>query len=198
MPELRKDPVVGRWVIISTERARRPSDFAAEPVRPRADRVRVLRRPRAPDTAGDSRGPPARRSAERAGLDLSRRAEQISGAPDRGRAGARGRRPLRPDERRRRARGRHRDAAARRVARRALGRRGRRRALRVPRAHARSEEGSAVRLRPRVQESRRGRRRLAGASALAAHRHADHPDHGVRGARGLGPVLRPEGALCLV
>ena len=27
MPELRKDPVVGRWVIISTERARRPSDF---------------------------------------------------------------------------------------------------------------------------------------------------------------------------
>jgi UDPglucose--hexose-1-phosphate uridylyltransferase len=31
MPELRKDPVVGRWVIIATERARRPSDFAPEP-----------------------------------------------------------------------------------------------------------------------------------------------------------------------
>ncbi len=29
MPELRKDPVLGRWVIIATERARRPSDFAA-------------------------------------------------------------------------------------------------------------------------------------------------------------------------
>ncbi len=29
MPELRKDPVVGRWVIISTERARRPSDFVS-------------------------------------------------------------------------------------------------------------------------------------------------------------------------
>ncbi len=28
MPELRKDPVIGRWVIISTERGRRPSDFA--------------------------------------------------------------------------------------------------------------------------------------------------------------------------
>jgi len=28
MPELRKDPVVGRWVIIATERAKRPSDFA--------------------------------------------------------------------------------------------------------------------------------------------------------------------------
>ncbi|HEY3346491.1 MAG TPA: galactose-1-phosphate uridylyltransferase [Nitrospirota bacterium] len=29
MPELRKDPVIGRWVIISTERAKRPSDFAS-------------------------------------------------------------------------------------------------------------------------------------------------------------------------
>ncbi|MEJ2633922.1 MAG: galactose-1-phosphate uridylyltransferase [Calditrichia bacterium] len=28
MPELRKDPVLGRWVIISTERGKRPSDFA--------------------------------------------------------------------------------------------------------------------------------------------------------------------------
>jgi UDPglucose--hexose-1-phosphate uridylyltransferase len=36
VPELRKDPVVGRWVIIATERARRPSDFVTEPVRPRA------------------------------------------------------------------------------------------------------------------------------------------------------------------
>jgi UDPglucose--hexose-1-phosphate uridylyltransferase len=27
VPELRKDPVVGRWVIISTDRAKRPSDF---------------------------------------------------------------------------------------------------------------------------------------------------------------------------
>ena len=37
MPELRKDPVVGRWVIISTERARRPSDFQRDPVRARGD-----------------------------------------------------------------------------------------------------------------------------------------------------------------
>jgi UDPglucose--hexose-1-phosphate uridylyltransferase len=28
MPELRKDPIVGRWVIMATERSRRPSDFA--------------------------------------------------------------------------------------------------------------------------------------------------------------------------
>ncbi|MBD3219474.1 MAG: galactose-1-phosphate uridylyltransferase [candidate division Zixibacteria bacterium] len=30
MPELRKDPIIGRWVIISTERGKRPSDFASE------------------------------------------------------------------------------------------------------------------------------------------------------------------------
>src|SRR5579863_7705886 len=27
MPELRRDPVVGRWVIMATERSKRPSDF---------------------------------------------------------------------------------------------------------------------------------------------------------------------------
>src|SRR3989338_3945837 len=31
MPELRKDPIVGRWVIISTERAKRPNDFVTKP-----------------------------------------------------------------------------------------------------------------------------------------------------------------------
>ena len=35
MPELRKDPVVERWVIIATERARRPMDFAPEVIPPR-------------------------------------------------------------------------------------------------------------------------------------------------------------------
>ena len=35
MPELRRDPVVGRWVIISTERSRRPSDFAVAPRHPK-------------------------------------------------------------------------------------------------------------------------------------------------------------------
>ena len=28
MPELRKDPISARWVVVSTERGRRPSDFA--------------------------------------------------------------------------------------------------------------------------------------------------------------------------
>ncbi|MBN3038453.1 MAG: galactose-1-phosphate uridylyltransferase [Candidatus Omnitrophica bacterium] len=30
MPELRKDPVIGRWVIIATERAKRPEDFKVD------------------------------------------------------------------------------------------------------------------------------------------------------------------------
>ncbi|MGH7893988.1 MAG: galactose-1-phosphate uridylyltransferase, partial [Candidatus Binatia bacterium] len=29
MPELRKDPLTGQWVIIGTERPRRPADFRA-------------------------------------------------------------------------------------------------------------------------------------------------------------------------
>src|SRR5437660_7429435 len=33
MAELRKDPIVGRWVIISTDRAKRPTDFVREGVR---------------------------------------------------------------------------------------------------------------------------------------------------------------------
>lgn len=33
MPELRKDPVIGRWVIISTERGKRPLDFSGRPKR---------------------------------------------------------------------------------------------------------------------------------------------------------------------
>ncbi|MEW5700867.1 MAG: galactose-1-phosphate uridylyltransferase [Candidatus Zixiibacteriota bacterium] len=33
MPELRKDPVNGRWVIISTERGKRPSDYPQQPPR---------------------------------------------------------------------------------------------------------------------------------------------------------------------
>ena len=35
MPDLRRDPIVGRWVIISTERSGRPHDFAQmQPIRP--------------------------------------------------------------------------------------------------------------------------------------------------------------------
>ena len=31
MPEFRKDPIIDRWVVIATERSRRPSDFAPPP-----------------------------------------------------------------------------------------------------------------------------------------------------------------------
>jgi UDPglucose--hexose-1-phosphate uridylyltransferase len=32
LPELRKDPITGRWVIIATDRAKRPTDFIRQPV----------------------------------------------------------------------------------------------------------------------------------------------------------------------
>jgi UDPglucose--hexose-1-phosphate uridylyltransferase len=35
LPELRKDPITGRWVIISTERGKRPNDFLRESVVPK-------------------------------------------------------------------------------------------------------------------------------------------------------------------
>ena len=35
MPELRRDPIDGRWVIIATDRAIRPSDFAHPVAKPR-------------------------------------------------------------------------------------------------------------------------------------------------------------------
>jgi len=36
MPDLRKDPILGRWVIVASERSRRPSDFHTETEDPRA------------------------------------------------------------------------------------------------------------------------------------------------------------------
>ncbi len=174
MPELRKDPVVGRWVIISTERARRPTDFQREPVRPRGRQLRLLsratrtrRRPRSWPAA------PAGGFPNSPGWTLSRRGEQVSGAAHRGRARAHGRGSLRPHERRGRARGRDRDARSpaprwRRMSVEAIGRS----AARVSRADPRPQEGPALRVRPGLQEPRRGRGRVAGAPALAAHRHA--------------------------
>ncbi len=32
MPELRRDPIAGRWVIIATDRAKRPADFVRQPI----------------------------------------------------------------------------------------------------------------------------------------------------------------------
>ena len=39
MPELRKDPITGRWVIIATDRAKRPDDFIREPVPAPSSRI---------------------------------------------------------------------------------------------------------------------------------------------------------------
>jgi UDPglucose--hexose-1-phosphate uridylyltransferase len=39
MPELRRDPIVGRWVVIATERAQRPSEFPHVPPAARPDGV---------------------------------------------------------------------------------------------------------------------------------------------------------------
>lgn len=39
MPELRKDPVTERWVIIATDRSRRPSDFSRETVELHTSRI---------------------------------------------------------------------------------------------------------------------------------------------------------------
>jgi UDPglucose--hexose-1-phosphate uridylyltransferase len=39
VPELRKDPVTGRWVIIATDRAKRPSDFARATVELHPSRI---------------------------------------------------------------------------------------------------------------------------------------------------------------
>jgi UDPglucose--hexose-1-phosphate uridylyltransferase len=52
LPELRKDPITGRWVIISTERGKRPNDFLRESV--------VVREPKnCPFCAGnESKTPP--------------------------------------------------------------------------------------------------------------------------------------------
>jgi UDPglucose--hexose-1-phosphate uridylyltransferase len=39
LPELRKDPITGRWVIIATDRAKRPDDFIRDPVPPPSSRI---------------------------------------------------------------------------------------------------------------------------------------------------------------
>ena len=42
MPELRKDPIIGRWVIISTERSKRPSDLVMEKSQKLQSRIEQL------------------------------------------------------------------------------------------------------------------------------------------------------------
>ena len=68
MPELRKDPIVGRWVIIAHERAKRPHDFKSaehqQPIPPWSARFarvkKTRRRRRSSRIATSARGPMAR------------------------------------------------------------------------------------------------------------------------------------------
>ena len=67
VPELRKDPVTGRWVIISTDRRKRPNDFRLERVAAHRRRaLSVLSRARGHDAARGAGVPAERRRAERA------------------------------------------------------------------------------------------------------------------------------------
>ena len=94
MPELRKDPVVGRWVIIATERVRRPSDFPRRTVAARTARCpfcpghedetppEVLAYRDPPDAAPDTTGwrvrvVPNKFPALRIEGDLDRRGEGV-------------------------------------------------------------------------------------------------------------------------
>ncbi|MGD0112773.1 MAG: galactose-1-phosphate uridylyltransferase [Armatimonadota bacterium] len=41
MPELRRDPITGEWVVIASERAKRPSDFGRRPKDPEPDKAAI-------------------------------------------------------------------------------------------------------------------------------------------------------------
>ena len=87
MPELRKDPVVGRWVIISTERSRRPTSFSPAAPAARGRLLPVLPRQRGQDAArGLRRARPTAGAPNGHGWTGARGAEQVPGAPDRGHA----------------------------------------------------------------------------------------------------------------
>ena len=82
LPELRKDPITGRWVIVATDRAKRPMDFSRETVKPAANGFcPFCYGAEREDTAGGS-GVPLERRRQSAGLVAARGAEQVSGARD--------------------------------------------------------------------------------------------------------------------
>ena len=66
MPDLRKDPIVGRWVIIARARAKRPHDFDSTPQRHRAASVPSARdtRTRRPDEILAYRKPGSQRNRQ--------------------------------------------------------------------------------------------------------------------------------------
>ena len=168
MPELRKDPITGRWVIISTERRKRPSAFRLEHVAPVAGhRLPVLRGQRGIHAARGAVVPPERRQrpTARAGTcawcRTSFRRCRWKGSLDRQGEGLFDKMN---------GVGAHEviieTPRPRRVAGHAAGGRDRARAVGVSRARARPEAGQALPLHPDLQEPRRRGRRVAGSPAL--------------------------------
>ena len=181
MPELRKDPIVGRWVIISTDRAKRPTDFVRENMKIKGGfcpfcygnesktppEIQAYR----PSPNG---GPPPQRDTPgwtvrvvpnkfpALGIEgnLNRQAD---GMFDRMNGiGAHEVIIETPD---------HNSNLATLPA-----EANRRRVVDIPGSHSRSEEGPALQVHSDLQESRRRRRRVAGTFALAVDRVADSSD----------------------
>ena len=179
MPELRRDPIVGRWVIIATERARRPSEFAHVPVGSRSEGL-------CPFCPGhEDKTPPEVYSADRPhgghangpGWKVRVVPNKFPALQDRGGPRPAGRGHLRQDERRRGPRGDHRDPGPRPDARGPEPGRADRGAAGLQGPHPRPAQRPAPPLHHPLQEPRRRRRGLAGAHALAADRPA-HRAHG--------------------
>ena len=108
MPELRKDPIVGRWVIIATDRAKRPVAPKIEPLPPAAASARSARATRTRRRTRSSPTATAHTKPNEKGWRVrvvpnKFPALQIEGDLQQAR-----RRHLRQDERHRRPRGHHR------------------------------------------------------------------------------------------
>ena len=191
MPDLRKDPIVGRWVIVAKNRAKRPHDLidvvgdrAAEQL------LSVLRRQRAAHARRNRRLPPRRHPSRPPRLAGARGAQQFPALEIEGDLNKRGQGMYDMMRGVGAPRGDHRVAAITwsappncRVD-----------SLRevlcdLSRPAGRSEEGLAAGLRHDLQERRRRGRRLAGTHAQPVDRHADRADQRRRGDRRLARLL---------
>ncbi len=176
--------------------ARQASDRVQDGKAPRRRRILpVLRRQRGQNPSRGSRvSQPAVRS-QLAGMEGAGRTEQVPGASDRGGSRQARRGHLRHDARRRGPRGAHRVAGTSHPAVRPVERARREHLLGDPRPVHRSQQGSALQVHPRVQESGGGGGSLARAFAHPAHRDADHPEARDGGARRRPVPLQAQGTL---
>ena len=86
MPELRKDPITGTWVIISEERKKRPKYYQIVVDKDLSipEELPLLSRQRSPDPARNLRPAPRSFAAERPGMGTARGAQQVPGPARRG------------------------------------------------------------------------------------------------------------------